>query len=289
MRCLYRERRYFCGDYLEVNIFPVYEKQRGRSKRRKPTSEVQAKLNERNAEERLVRLLNANFTGEDIEIHLTYATGTLPETDEDARRDVQNYLRRVKRKRKKEGLPELKYVAVTEGEAGGRRYHHHITMSGGIDRSELEELWGYGYANARRLQFCETGVEALARYVTKQFRDKKSEMLYRKRWNASKNLVQPKPIDRDGKVSAAKVRDMVAEDTDAAPKVEELYPGYACADVRVLHNEFNGGFYIVAKMYRRNAELANRKKRRGERRDDGPGEDTDALRRYGRDPIRKDA
>lgn len=270
MRCLYRERRYFCGDYLEVNIFPVYEKQRGRSKKRKPTSEVQAKLNEHNAEEKLIRLLNANFAGDDLEIHLTYAAGNLPGTDEEARRDVQNFLRRVKRKRKKDGLPEMKYIAVTEGEAGGRRLHHHITMTGGIGRTELEEMWGFGYANARRLQFSECGVEALARYVTKQFREKKGGMLYRKRWNASKNLIQPKPIDRDGKVSAAKMRDIVCEDEDAAPKIEELYPGYGCADAKIMHNEYNGGFYICAKLYRLDAKLANRRRRtEPERREAG--------------------
>ena len=71
MRCLYRERRYYCGDYLEVDIFPVFKKQNGRGKKAKPTSEVQAKLNQHNAEQKLIRILNENFTLDDIEIHLT--------------------------------------------------------------------------------------------------------------------------------------------------------------------------------------------------------------------------
>ena len=38
MRCLYRERRYVCGDYLEVDIYPVFRKQGGRKQKAKPTS-----------------------------------------------------------------------------------------------------------------------------------------------------------------------------------------------------------------------------------------------------------
>ena len=54
MRRLYRERRYVCGDYLEVDIFPVFKKQAGRGMRAKPTSETQARLNEHNAEQQLM-------------------------------------------------------------------------------------------------------------------------------------------------------------------------------------------------------------------------------------------
>lgn len=41
MRCLYREKIHKCGEFLEVDIFPVFEYQRGRSKKRKPTTETQ--------------------------------------------------------------------------------------------------------------------------------------------------------------------------------------------------------------------------------------------------------
>ena len=80
MRCMYRERRYFCGDYLEVDIFPVFCKQRGRGRKARPTSEVQTRLNEHNSEQKLIRLLNANFTGADYEIHLTYSNENMPES-----------------------------------------------------------------------------------------------------------------------------------------------------------------------------------------------------------------
>lgn len=53
MQRIYRERKYTCGDYIEVAIYPVYTQQRGRSKRKKPTSEVQQRLNHRHATDRL--------------------------------------------------------------------------------------------------------------------------------------------------------------------------------------------------------------------------------------------
>ena len=145
MRTVYREKRYYCGEYLDVYIYPTYTQARSRGKRSKPTSAAQKKLNQRHREEKLVRLLHANFTPDDLEIHLTYQHQ--PESPEEAQRLLRNYIRRVQRARKKQGLPPLKYIAVTEKGSKNGRYHHHVTLSGGMDRDELENLWGLGYAN----------------------------------------------------------------------------------------------------------------------------------------------
>ena len=161
MRTVYREKRYYCGEYLDVYIYPTYRQGRSRGKRSKPTSAAQAKLNQRHREEKLVRLLHANFTPDDLEIHLTYQHQ--PESPEEAQRLLRNYIRRVQRARKKQGLPPLKYIAVTEKGSKNGRYHHHVTLSGGMDRDELENLWGLGYANSRRLQFTESRARSLHR------------------------------------------------------------------------------------------------------------------------------
>lgn len=264
MAYTYRERRYYCGNYLEIDVFPVFPVARSRQKKEKPTSEVQQKLNEHNAEQKLIRILNANFTSDDIEIHLTFADENLPADDEEAARDIQNFLRRVKRLRKKNGLPELKYVCVTEGGSEGKRYHYHVTMNGGLDRDELEKLWGYGYANSRRMQFNENGVEGLARYVTKQFREKKEngETIFRKRWTASKNLLIPPPKDRDGRISEKKVKQIAEAEIPNGAILERLYPGYSFASCRPFHNDVNGGYYLCVRMYKSAAALANRKRKR---------------------------
>lgn len=120
MRTIYREKRYYCGEYLDVFIYPTYSQARSRGKRSKPTSKAQAKLNQRHREEKLVRLLHANFTPDDYEIHLTYQYQ--PESPEEAQRLLRNFIRRVQRARKKQGLPPLKYIAVTEKGSRKGRY-----------------------------------------------------------------------------------------------------------------------------------------------------------------------
>ena len=268
MNYTYRERRYYCGNYLEIDVYPVFPSARSRQKKKNPTSQVQQKLNEHNAEAKLIRILNANFTSDDVEIHLTFANDNLPENDEEAARDIQNYFRRVKRLRNKRGLPELKYVCVTEGGSEGKRYHYHVTMSGGLDRDELEKLWGYGYANSRRLQYSENGLEGLARYVTKQFREKKekNETVFRKRWTASKNLVNPPPKDRDGRLSNKKVKEIATREIPDGIEFEKLYPDYSFASCRPFHNDVNGGYYLCVRMYKNTSALDNRKRKQNRRR-----------------------
>ena len=41
-----RERRIYHGDYLDVNIFPVFKKPGKRKKKTNPSSEIQKKLNQ---------------------------------------------------------------------------------------------------------------------------------------------------------------------------------------------------------------------------------------------------
>lgn len=252
MRTVYREKRYVCGEYLDVYIYPTYSQPRGRSRRRKPTSEAQQKLNQRHREEKLVRLLHANFTPEDLEIHLTYSEQ--PETPEEAQRQVRNFIRRVQRRRKKLGLPALKYIAVTERGSRNGRYHHHVTLSGGMDRDELENLWGNGYANSRRLQFTENGLAGLGNYIVK-------DVITSRAWQASKNLVDPEPITRDGRLSARRVEEL-GKDTTNNAEYEKLYPGYFLADAGAFHNDVNGGRYIVARFYRKDGVFIKPKQRR---------------------------
>ncbi|MGM9680359.1 MAG: hypothetical protein ACI3XR_02520, partial [Eubacteriales bacterium] len=253
--------RYDCGDYTEVNVYPVFRMQKSRGKRAKPTGEAQARLNQLNAERKLVRLLNANFTDDDVELHLTYSDDNLPADDAAALRDVQNFIRRVKRLRKKLGLPELKYINVTEGGVDGTRYHHHMTLSGGIDRTELEKLWGYGYANSRALQFSEEGLEGLAKYITKSNRAHADRLAFRKRWTASKNLIRPEPKERDGRISAKRVEELATFDSGNRAAFERLYPGYYVAGVSAFHNDVNGGYYLHIRLYRQDAKFCRRHRR----------------------------
>ena len=267
MRTVYREKKYTCGEYLDVYIYPVFETGKlggGKRAKKKPSTEAQKKLNQRHREEKLVRLLHANFTPEDLEIHLTYR-GKQPESDEEAARNQRNYIRRIQRLRKKMGLPPLKYIAVTERGKRGGRYHHHITVNGGIDRDTLESMWEHGRANSRRLQFDEKGVAGLACYIVKS-------PVGGNAWTASKNLTDPEPKRRDGRISGKKVQELAKslKSGEKFAKFERLYPGWLLSEAEAFHNDVNGGCYLVARFYKRGGKFIRPKqkpKRKQKRRE----------------------
>ena len=156
---------------------------------------------------------------------------------------MQNFLRRLKYHRKKQGLPDLKYIAVTEiGKKGGRE-HHHIIMNGGVSINALNDIWSKGIVTINPLEFNEFGIQELSKYMIKF-------PILNKRWNASKNLVQPKERQRDGRLSARRVKELCNVANDARREYEKLYDGYYFAGVRTFFHDFNGGCYLSVQMYR---------------------------------------
>ncbi len=256
----YREGRYIAGRYMDVALYPVFPSARRRKNKFRPSTEGQRRLNAVNAENRLLRLLHANFTEADLEIHLTYAEDRLPRGEDEIRRDLQNWIRRVKRLYAAQGLP-LKYIAVTERGQQSGRVHFHVTLSGGVDRDRLEKLWGRGYANSRRLQFDDNeGLRRLCGYIFA--RDRKDSGVWKKRWNASKNLVQPEYRQATGRVSARRM-ERIFFSADAA-ELERLYPGYRVTGVRFVYNDINDGFYIHARFVAEPGKRVKRKRREAE-------------------------
>lgn len=102
-----RERRIYHGDYLDVNIFPVFKKPGKRKKKTNPSSEIQKKLNQTYRENKVTYLINNNFSKKDLEIGLGFDDEHLPETYADVQRIIRNYIRRIKHYISKNDLPEL--------------------------------------------------------------------------------------------------------------------------------------------------------------------------------------
>lgn len=241
-RTLYREAVYRCGSYMQIFIYPVFGKQRSRGRRRKPTKEAQKTLNKLHSEQKLVRLVNANFTENDIRLDLTYDADHLPEDIHAAQKQVQNFLRRLKRFRMQNGLPGLKYIWVTEIGSKSGRIHHHCIISGGVDVSKLSSLWGNGYTTVKPLVFDEEfGAAAIAKYLIKR------PVAFR-RWNSSKNLYHPQPEVRDGRISKAVVAEWSEQRLDAHAEIEARY-GAKLADIKAFYNDTNTGKYIWLDMY----------------------------------------
>lgn len=296
MRRTYREKVYKCGDYIDVQVFPVFQKGNTRRKKRaKPTSDMQARLNQRNAERALIRLLNANFTEDDISVTLTFRDEHLPETYEEAEKRAKNFLRRVSRLREKKGLPELKRILIP----GGGRFHFHIPMNGGLDDKVLQALWPWGYTNVIHFEFSESGLEGHARYIATQYEEdqyggedllsgyeidestgevtesssstaggppssilgKAKRAKGKRRYSCSKNIVRPEAEERDGRISAQKVEDMATVDSYSRTVFEKLYPGYCFSSCVPYYNQENGGYYLEIRMYRSDAEFLQSRKR----------------------------
>lgn len=244
-RTFNREQVYVCGEYMDADIYPVFQKPGARRKRCKPTSEIQAKLNQRNAEKKLTRLVHNNFTENDIALHLTYRNGEEPENEADALRVLGNFIKRLKRRYKKAGK-ELKYISCTEYGKKTGRVHHHIIINGGYDRDEIEKLWGRGYANSKRLQFEEDGVTGLARYIAK-------DKHFFKRWNQSRNLDIPEAAQYDGQLNMddiAEIKEAI-DSKSAYQYFEERYPDFELVEAVYTQNNINRGIYIHFEMRRR--------------------------------------
>ena len=175
----YRRRTTISGPRIDAEVFPVFgvgKKTALRKARSQQTSKAQKIANEERSRIRLIQLVEANFTDKDLSIGLDYA-GKVP-TPERVDRDLKTFFEKVRRRRRKYGLPELKYIAAIGGDempsAGysGTRPHAHVIMNGGIDRDELEQMWGHGRANTHRLQPQDEGLGGISVYFTKQMQDK---------------------------------------------------------------------------------------------------------------------
>lgn len=256
MRSWYRETRFECGDYMDVNIYPVYTKTPYKRKKAKPTSETQQRINDKNAEQNLIRIANANFTEEDMKVELTYRKDIRPQTYEESQRELANFLRRVKRAREKKGLPELKFIGVTETGKETWNPHHHLIMSGGMDQNEISELWGRGYTRTAGLIFDENGIATLIGYMLKQLR----EFTGKKKYTRSRNLIIPQAKQRDNRLSKKQVKEL-AKDTECRAEYEKLYEGYNLSQAKVVYNESNGGVYIYARYYKQEAAWCKPKKK----------------------------
>lgn len=243
-----RTRTWYCGDYIETDIYPVFQAPGQRRKKCRPTRETQARINQRDAERKLDRLVKANFGQNDLAVHLTFREAM---DAKGAMGAVRAYIKRLRNRYRKAG-EELRYVYVIEHGKTGRTDIHCILNRGPMSRDELEEAWGLGTANARRLQWDESGVSAFVSYISKQGRRKNRERATYRRWSGSKNLIRPEPIITDGEITVTECMDLAdaIERRDAEAWAEEAYQGYALAEAEAIKNLRNQGTYIHMRLAR---------------------------------------
>jgi hypothetical protein len=192
----YIEETVIAGKTIEISKKHSYRYQKKgipRSDNAKPTPEAVKKINERNAENNLRRLINTNFTYQDIHLVLTYKRENRPATPEAAKIDLERFLRKLRGYFKKRDA-ELKYIAVTEYK--NKAIHHHLIINS-MDTRDLTELWKHGQPRPTYLD--NSGQYGkLASYLIKETSKNfnSEDSIHGKRWCASKNLEQPKITKR---------------------------------------------------------------------------------------------
>lgn len=240
------------GGIVECEIYPVYERRRDIPRRQKKfeSKKSQQNLNDKNAIKKFVRLVNTNFSKNDLVITLSYENKYLP-TYKQAKRDITNYIRRIKRHREKHGLEKLKYVYVIEWvdeeeqhKSKKVRVHHHIIINK-MDRDVAEEKWGKGRVQAKRLQPDQFGLEGIARYMLKQPKGDK-------RWSASRNLKKPTIYKSVSRLSKRKAERMAMSPDDMPELYEKLYKDkYRYLDHKSFYSDITEGFYLYSRMRKR--------------------------------------
>lgn len=262
-RTFVREKVIHCGkNFIAPEIYPYSGTQQlsvGRKRGRKvsETAPKQKNLNDRRAKRYLIQLANTNFGAGDLAVHLSYAPEHLPENEEEAKKIVANYLRRVARERKKRGLSPLKYLHVTQvgrKKNGTHRLHHHIIMNGGLDRDTVESLWWkvkgtkerepvmYGWANADRLKPNEKGIANIAGYMVQDSAGKKH-------WTQSQNLEKPwHRAPNDTKYTRRQL-DKIAKLPEDSEEFrgfwEKKYRGWELVDCEKSYNEQTGWYFYL--------------------------------------------
>lgn len=271
-----REKQIRSGNLLEADFYPVScdGRRLPRGEKKRPSSEEMKKYNKLIATKKVIRLVNTNFGSKDVFMTLTYPSGHMPQDEKEARKDIVNFLRRVKTYRaaqskklramlgidpKNAELNEqlrqvnapLRYLYVMEKSIyktgihkGQPNIHFHLFISGSgrDDRDKYEELWHYK-SNTRRFRPEKFGPDAAAKYICKDPQGSK-------RFVCSRSLKKPAEKIKDGKLTPRKVELMATSHIDDAAYWERRYKGYSFLRCYSRYNEFNGNWYVSAIMYK---------------------------------------
>lgn len=244
----YRKKTIKAGKMIEVEIYPIWDtKVIHRGKKINPTSEEQEKINDKNQRKRIERKIFANFGDGDQWITLGYGKGKEPKTLEEAKKNLSKYLRSLNTILKKQGKPNLKYIAVTE-RSGRGRYHHHIICDF-EDRDLAEKKWIYGkYPQARRIKEEDGSIEGLAKYITKDIKSKQSIRIYS---TSRGNLKEPIITIADTEISKRRAEMFGKSEQLIIEYMEKKFPMAKYLTSCVRFSDYADGAYIYTKLIRR--------------------------------------
>lgn len=296
----YRTKTTKAGDCLYINCYPLIGTETQRRQREKLEElkdgrerVVQAKYARYNNARRVRAfdmLVEANIFPNDLHVSLTYEYDNSLTMDygrqeyrsrEEARRDVRNWMNRVKRLLKRHGcdLHELRWILVTvtkeksgeDREVRSPKHHHHMLLHGVPEelRNEIERLWLFGFANADRVQRGDKSLGALSGYVARQEGAANGDHTRGERsFSTSRNIIRPEVRTSDARISRRRVAQIAADvRANAAEIFGKIYPEYRLVEEpKIMISDFVAGAYIWAKLIRRQdgkRGVGERRKRKG--------------------------
>lgn len=290
-----REKRTKSGRLMEIDFYPIFGDGRRiptRAPRTRAAVEAQKKYNQLQATKKFVRLVNCNFDSGDYLLHPTYAPQNAPADEDSARRDIVNYLRRVKNRRAAEARRLRRSIDAAETALDKSQENAFLSDAIQKMRAELrkiEEPLKYIYVIEKQVykrgiyaglvnyhfhivisgglsasvmeDMWQEGVRVNCdRYQPDRFGPEAAARYFckdpqgTKRFCYSRNLIQPVSKVRDGKVTDRTVSKMATERVDDRQYWEKRYPGYRFIRCYNRQNPYNGYWYISAIMYRTDGE-----------------------------------
>lgn len=263
----YRQHSIQGGDFMSIKAYPVPEGSKGKACQRRrrprcnPTTEAQAWVNKKRAEEYFFYLIHNNYGLSDYRLDLDFAWENMPKNVDELKRIMRNFKERLRRRYRRLGL-ELKLVWIPECTELGR-FHVHGFINGGLHISQIQKIWKLGRANSSPFQYDREGLAGYIHYVFKK-------PLTAKHWCATKNL--KKPTERvSNYFMSRRVVDLVRRGDYR--ELERILPGWevvsaqeeweepsvfnwAVVSSEVNDNEVNGNPYLYIRLCRRNAALS---------------------------------
>lgn len=246
---IYATKTIESGNQFEVEIYPALMK-KGMKKIKKENKELRRKWNDAFRKKNIIRKINHNFHSGDLYGTLTYPKESYPNNIDEAKKNMVNFIKRIKTRLKKKNidLSEFKYVYATEKSEKGR-IHHHFIMNSLLSMDEVMECWNKGgYNKISKIDYdAKFGITGLATYLCKEHSNRsKSE----KRYSCSKNLENPIENRNYSKFSERKVKKMASDESLIATFLEKEYSPAAFLDVNVSRNKY-GHVFIHARMTKR--------------------------------------
>lgn len=287
----YRTKTVYAGEFLYISCYPLIGANADRTQRqrlkefamdREKCAKLRAKYNKYNNRRRITafeQLVHANFIDGDLHVCCTYAMQDYEDyqsvehrTRDEAKADIRNYLRRVKRLLKKCGcnLSEFRWICCTVTKESMKEacnprpdvHHHHLLMHGvpSALRTDIELLWAFGFCNADRLQDGSEGFSAMAGYIARQEGSANGERAGERSFTTSRNIIKPRVTTSDSRISRRRAS-LLAEDVRAfgSEIFEKVFPGFRLMECpRVDISPFVEGAYIYARLRRIDADQRRR-------------------------------